>query len=166
MARSHQVDIEGLLAAGRQLLLVDDEVAIEPFEGMVFPEPARVHLDVRCVDRMLEVKGSVTTVARGRCDWCLEDAERKVEVEIDERFDPASGREEEPFGESNVLTAGRLDVADLAQQVVLSLLPMGLRCSEDCRGLCETCGANKNAGECSCENGDTRGKSKMEDAAQ
>ena len=92
--------------------------------------------------------------------------ERDVHIDIDERFDPATTRDDDPFGESNVMTAGRLDVADLAQQLVLSLLPMGLRCSDDCQGLCETCGANRNAGGCSCENGETRGKSKMEDAAQ
>ena len=78
----------------------------------------------------------------------------------------ASGGEDDPFGESNVLTGSRLDVADLAQQVVLSVLPMGLRCSDDCKGLCGTCGANRNASACSCDNGDTRGKSKMENTAQ
>jgi uncharacterized metal-binding protein YceD (DUF177 family) len=166
MAGSHKIDIAGLLAGGRQLLLVDDEVPIEAFEGIVFPEPARVRLEVRQADRMLVVAGSVDVLASGRCDSCLEDVEQRIAVDVDERFDPGSGREEDPFGESNVLTGGRLDVADLTQQLVLSVLPMGLRCGDTCKGLCGTCGGNKNAGECSCENGDIGGQSKMEDAAQ
>jgi uncharacterized protein len=167
MARPHNVDISGLLAGGRQVMLVDDEVPVERFEGIEFPSPARVHLEVRYVDRLLHIEGEIDADARGECDSCLENVERHVHVDVDERLDPHSGREEEPFGESNVLTGSRLDVADLAQQLVLSDMPMGLRCSDDCKGLCGTCGANRNTSECSCEiNGDNGGKSKVEDAAQ
>jgi uncharacterized protein len=57
------------------------------------------------------------------------------------------------------LTGSRLDVADLAQQLVLSALPMGLRCSERCAGLCGICGANKNTSPCTCSelDGETSG---------
>ncbi len=89
-----------------------------------------------------------------------------VHVDVDERLDPWNDGEDDPFGDGNVMAGSRLDVADLAQQLVLSVLPMGLRCSDDCKGLCGTCGANRNASACSCENGDTRGKSKMENTAQ
>ena len=152
MSRSHRVDISGLLGGGRQLLVLDDEIPVETFEGITFPKPARVHLELRYVDRLLHIVGTVDTDARGACDSCLEDVEKKVHLDVDERLDPAVGRDDDPFGESNVLTGGRLDVADLAQQLVLSDLPMGLRCSDECQGLCGTCGANKNTGACSCAN--------------
>ena len=151
MDRSHKVDISGLLAGSRQLMVVDDEVPIEPFEGIVFPEPVRVQLELRQADRMLAVEGSVDARVHGQCDACLEDVDLQIHVDVDERLDPSHGRDVDPFGESNVLTGDRLDVADLAQQSVLSALPMGLRCSHDCRGLCAACGANRNAGECSCQ---------------
>ena len=166
MGRSHRIDVSGLLAGGRQLLLVDDQVPIEPFEGITFPTPAQVHLELRYVDRLLHIEGEIDTHAHGECDSCLEDAERDIHVDVDERLDPNTGRDNDPFGDSNVLTGDRLDVADLAQQLVLSELPMGLRCSDDCKGLCGICGVNKNTGECSCDNGDSRGKSKVEDTAQ
>ena len=166
MGRSHKIDIGGLLAGGRQLMLVDDEVDIEPFEGITFPEAARVRLELRHVDRMLTIEGSVDARAHGQCDSCLEDVDREIHVEVDERIDPLADREADPFGDSNVLAGDRLDVADLAQQVVLSAMPMGLRCSDDCRGLCGRCGANLNTGVCPCDNGESRGKSKVEDAAQ
>jgi len=160
------VDIGGLLAGGRQLMLVDDQVPIESFEGIVFPEPAQVHLEVRYVDRMLALEGTVKARAHGQCDSCLEDVDREIAVDVAERIDASVGRDDDPFGESNVLTGTRLDVADLAQQIVLSVLPLGLRCSDDCKGLCGQCGANMNAGTCSCNNGESRGKSKVEDTAQ
>jgi uncharacterized protein len=166
MARSHTIEIGGLLAGGRQLLLVDDEAPIEPFEGIEFARPAAVHLELRYVDGMLTVQGTIDACARGPCASCLEECELAVHVDVDERLDPFAGRERDPFGESNVLIGGRLDVADLAQQSVLSVLPMGLRCMQECRGLCGTCGANLNVSACSCHNGESRGKSEMEDAAQ
>jgi uncharacterized protein len=151
MDRSHKVDIGGLLAGSRQLMVVADEVPIEPFEGLEFPEPAHVELKLHQADRMLAVEGSVDARVHGHCDACLEDVEMRMHVDVDERLDPAHGREVDPFGESNVLTGERLDLADLAQQSVLSALPMGLRCSAECRGLCPVCGANRNTGECSCQ---------------
>lgn len=167
MNHLHRVDISGLLGGGRQIMLVDDEVPIEEFEGIRFPDPAKVHLELRYVDRLLHIEGTVDADARGVCDTCLEDVDRKIHLDVDERLDPHSDRENDPFGESNVLAGNRLDVADLAQQLLLSVMPMGLRCSEDCKGLCGICGANKNASECSCQNDtENHGEPKVEDAAQ
>ena len=168
MARSHKVDISGLLGGGRQLMLVEDEVPIEDFEGISFRSPAQVHLELRYVDRMLHLVGTVDARAEGACDSCLEDVEVPVHADVDERIDPNSGRDDDPFGENNVLTGSRLDVADLAQQLVLSELPMGVRCSPDCKGLCGSCGANLNTGACACSHtdGETSGKPQVEDAAQ
>ncbi|MBV8529885.1 MAG: DUF177 domain-containing protein [Candidatus Eremiobacteraeota bacterium] len=139
------------MAGSRQLMVISDEVPIEPFEGVIFPEPARVELELRHADRMLVVEGTVDAHVHGQCDACLEDVDLTLHVDVDERLDPAHGREIDPFGESNVLTGERLDVADLAQQSVLTALPMGLRCSPGCQGLCPRCGANRNTGECSCD---------------
>jgi uncharacterized protein len=168
MARSHKVDISGLLGGGRQLMLVDDEVAIEDFEGISFRSPAAVHLELRYVDRMLHLVGTVDTRATGMCDACLESVEVEIHADVDERVDPNAAHDNDPFDENNVLTGNRLDVADLAQQLVLSELPMGLRCNQDCRGLCAICGLNKNTGECTCKHldGDSSGESQVEDTAQ
>lgn len=151
MDRSHRVDISGLLAGSRQHMVVTDEVPIESFEGVAFPEPVRVQLDVYKADRLLVVEGAVDARAHGPCDACLEEVDVAIHVDVAERLDPAHGRDVDPFGESNVLSRERLDVADLAQQSLLSALPMGLRCRPECRGLCPVCGANRNTGECSCQ---------------
>jgi len=166
MTRSHKVDISGLIAGGRQVLLVDDQVPVESFEGLEFPKPANVHLEMRYVDRLLHIEGTVDASIHGECGSCLEDFDRDVHVDVDERLDPNADRDEDPFGEGNVLVGDRVDVADLAQQLVLSELPMGFRCSEDCKGLCGTCGTNLNTGTCACNNGESSGKSKVEDTAQ
>lgn len=163
---SHKIDIGGLVAGGKQVLSVSDDVRLESFEGIIFPNPAHVRLEMRYVNRLLHIEGQVEVEASGECDSCLEGMQRALNIDVDEQLDPGKAGGTEPFGESNVLTGDRLDVADLAQQLVLSGLPMGMRCSEECRGLCETCGTNKNTDTCSCDNGERSGQSKVENPAQ
>lgn len=150
MGSSHKVDIGALLAGGRQRLSVDQQVALEPFEGVTFPEPALVHLDVHSSGDMLEIAGTIDVEIHGECDRCLTDVNRAMHVDVDEQFSTDGEAQTDPFGESNVLTGDRLDVKDLTTQLVCSTVPIGLLCAEDCKGICPICGENKNTGACTC----------------
>jgi uncharacterized metal-binding protein YceD (DUF177 family) len=144
-----KVDIGTLLFAGRPMSL-DERVEVPPFSTFTFPHPAHVRLDLRRVDRGVQIGGTVEVDVAGTCDRCLEDVIVPLAVEVEERFDPPSGTSD-PFGENNVLNGTELDVGDLVRQVVTSALPFGLVCSEACRGLCDACGRSKNAGGgCDC----------------
>jgi uncharacterized protein len=151
MGSSYKVDIGGLLAGGRQRLLVDQQVALEPFEGVRFPEPAHVQLELHAAGDMLEIGGTIDAKVHAECDRCLSDVDRAMRVDVDEHLETGGEAQADPFGPSNVLTGDRLDVRDLATQLVLSAMPLGLRCREDCKGLCPSCGQNYNTGPCSCE---------------
>jgi uncharacterized metal-binding protein YceD (DUF177 family) len=149
MGSSLVIDIGSVLFAGRPVSL-DDRVEVAPFSSFTFPQPAHVRLDLRRVDRGLDIGGTIDVTAEGPCGRCLEDVVVPMTVEVEERFDPPGGTSD-PFGENNVLSDTDLDVADLVRQLVTSALPLTLTCSEDCRGLCDTCGRSKNAGGgCSC----------------
>ena len=156
MARSHKVDIGGLLAGGRQLMLVDDEVPIEAFEGIAFPRPARVHWSCGTSTGCCHQWAASKRGRRGRVRLVLgATSNARSCVDVDERFDPRTGRDDDPFGESNVLTGSRLDVADLgAASWCSSELPMGLRCSEMQRAM-RHLRSKPERERCSCENGDT-----------
>ena len=151
MASSYKVDIGGLLSGGRQHLLVDQQVALEPFEGIRFTGPAHVRLNVHASGDLLEVEGSVDVKIHGECDRCLGEVERPMHVEVVEQLETGAEAQKDPFGPSNVLAGDRLDVKDLTTQVVISAIPLGLLCSEDCLGICAICGENKNTGECTCQ---------------
>jgi uncharacterized protein len=154
MASSYKVDIGGLLSGGRQQLLLDQPVELEPFEGTSFAEPARVRLELHAVGRLLEITGSIDAEARSECDRCLGDVVRPIHIDVDEEIEVEESGRPDPFAENNVLTGDRLDVKDLTSQLVYSALPMSALCSEECRGLCPTCGENANTGACSCASGD------------
>lgn len=151
MGSSHKVDIGALLAGGRQRLSVDQQVSLEPFEGVSFPEPARVHLELHGGGDLLEIAGAIDVKIHGECDRCLGEVEREMHVDVDEQFPTDGEAQADPFGESNVLTGDRLDVKDLATQLVCSAVPLGILCTHDCKGICPLCGENKNTGACTCQ---------------
>ena len=43
---------------------------------------------------------------------------------------------------------------DIVEKAIISTLPIKRLCKEDCKGLCQSCGANLNKEECSCNNED------------
>jgi len=142
------IDIGGLLAAGRPIIL-DEPVEVAAFGGFTFSQSARAQLELRRVDRGIEVDGTIEATVSGPCDRCVEDITAPVRIPVEERFDPPSGTSD-PFADNNVLTGDLLDVGDLVRQLVTSALPLGFYCSDNCLGLCPTCGRNKNDGNCTC----------------
>lgn len=156
---AHTVDIGGVLAGKRQRLVLDETLRLEPFEDVTFPEPARVHLEVQAAGELLEIAGTIDVRVSSQCVRCLGDVNREMHLEVDEQLEPDSPAQSGPYGEGNVLTGDRLDVADLTTQLVCSAIPIGLLCKEDCKGICPRCGENRNMGACTCGNGEISGES-------
>jgi uncharacterized protein len=145
---------------------LDESIAVPAFADFRFPTPARAVLDLKRVDRGVQIDGSVAVDVAGECVRCLEDVTVPIEIDVDERFDP-SATASDPLGENNALNGTNLDVGDLVRQLVTSALPYGLVCSAACRGLCTTCGRRIGpGGDCTCPatEGD-HGESQMEDPA-
>ncbi|MEO6913992.1 MAG: DUF177 domain-containing protein [Candidatus Baltobacteraceae bacterium] len=157
MASAHLIDIGPLLAGGQESLHVEQQIALEPFEGITFPTPALVRFDVTRIDRVLGIAGDVDVEAHGECNRCLADVAMPMHVAVEEQLEASAAAKDDPFSESNVLTGDRLDVADLTKQVVCSTVPLRVLCREECRGLCRVCGQNNNTGDCSCT-GDSSGQ--------
>jgi uncharacterized metal-binding protein YceD (DUF177 family) len=145
---------------------LDEPIEVPAFAEFRFPHPAHAELKLQRVDRGVQIDGAVAVDVAGECVRCLEDVTVPIEIDVDERFDPP-GTTNDPLGENNVLNGTNLDVSDLVRQLVTSALPFGLVCSEECRGLCATCGRSKNPGggcDCPATEGDY-GEPQMENPA-
>lgn len=153
----HKVDVSSLLGGGRQRLILDEQIPLEPFEGIEFPQPATVHMELQGAGEILEIAGTVDAKLQGECVRCLGEVTRDLHIEVNEELETGPEAQGEPYGESNVLARDRLDVGYLTTQLVCSAIPIGLLCKEDCRGICPRCGENKNTGACTCAltNGET-----------
>jgi uncharacterized protein len=91
------------------------------------------------------------------CDRCLEVYRDNVATRFEEEYlpviDVSSGRpvQSERTDETFFISPNHIvDLTEAARQHLLLAIPMHTVCSEDCRGLCPTCGTNLNLGQCGC----------------
>ena len=135
------------------------------FEGPeAFPEPFqdrawRLEDAMLAVDKdgdVVFVHGRVRSRVPQVCSRCLEPYEETVEADVDTRLvpSPAVRGEERELGrddlETDVYEHDQIDLNALLETETTLGLSMKPLCSESCRGLCPTCGENRNAAPCAC----------------
>ncbi len=98
------------------------------------------------------VRGSFLGRIRSQCRRCLAQVEIELAEDLAVFFDPdASANDEDVALHALDAQADELDLRpSLKERVVLALAAYPV-CGEACRGLCPSCGANLNHGECDCE---------------
>jgi DUF177 domain-containing protein len=135
------------------------------FEGPeAFPEPfqdrtwrlERVELGVEKDGDVVLVHGRVGSRVPQVCARCLEPYEATVDANVETRLVPAPAArgEERELGrddlETDVYDHDEFDLNALIETETTLGLPMKPLCREGCRGLCPTCGANRNLAPCAC----------------
>jgi uncharacterized protein len=120
--------------------------------GVTLAAPLEVDLTARQVGDGVFVRGRLRTTVRQACRRCLASVEQPVDDTVDMLFDVLGPDEEEVEGEVYPLPArgDALDLRDAVREQLLLRAPEFVLCSEECRGLCPTCGADRNQDECNC----------------
>ena len=111
-------------------------------------------------DESVHVRGSLEARLGLQCGRCLEPFDLNVNQQLDLFYlphRPGHGEEEEEDVQLSdrdmVVAYYRDDVLDLGEMVREQLflgLPMRRVCRDECKGLCPTCGVNRNATDCNC----------------
>ncbi len=129
---------------------------IEPM--IVLDDPVRF-TNVRLQGSLVGTGGGVRLSAsvegdvESRCALCLEPVTKHLETEIDALF----AREPDPDDPDQYRLEGyHIETDDVAREALLLELPMRFLCSDDCKGLCPVCGANRNKVPCTCQEGGER----------
>lgn len=119
--------------------------------GSVVPADAEVTAEANldAVVGGIEVTADVVAPWRGECRRCLKPVEGSLTVHVRELYAPRHPGEDDE--ETYPLQGEMLDLKPLVRDALLLELPLAPLCSEDCRGLCPTCGADLNDAPCSCE---------------
>ena len=96
------------------------------------------------------VQGLVHIGLNRECSRCLETFEEDLEVELEELYTspPTSATE---FG---VGADAQLDLAPLLRAEIILETGQKPLCRPDCKGICPTCGANRNTEVCNCADED------------
>jgi uncharacterized protein len=106
-----------------------------------------LHLDLR-LDALVDgihVSGPVTGEVTIECRRCLKEFVRPLQVELDDSFVyPGEGAEDEAYR----VEGEEIDLEPVIRDAVMLALPLNPLCTDGCRGLCTTCGADLNETDC------------------
>jgi DUF177 domain-containing protein len=136
-----------------------DELAGGGLADRYEPVGANLSVWLRSDGGCVRATGDLDAVIRAECDRCL----KPVEVAVDARFDQRYvwGAQPEPVDDEAEVDASELDVdrlegptfdmRALAREQLELAAPIRVVCSDACKGLCPTCGADLNATDCGCD---------------
>ncbi len=98
------------------------------------------------------VTGMVRAHATGECDRCVEPASFDVAGEIEEYYLFEEPEDEEAYEDGFELVGEdrQVDLSGAINDAVVMDTPFVVLCRPDCLGICPTCGANLNEGDCGC----------------
>mgnify|MGYP001365133890 CR=1 FL=1 len=109
-----------------------------------------------------EVHGKISTVAEIDCSRCLNGIETVLEIPFRAAFVSPEYYSEQAEKELDsdeldvsISENDEIDLKELVREQILLALPAQFLCSEDCKGLCPVCGANKNLIDCNCRENET-----------
>jgi uncharacterized protein len=96
----------------------------------------------------IEVAADIRAPWAGECRRCLMPIQGQLACEVRELFRPQSPGDSDE--DTYPLEGDHLDLLPMVRDAVMLELPLAPLCRADCRGLCPTCGADLNAGDCGC----------------
>ena len=116
-------------------------------------EKEDAHIVVKHVkQKELTIDGACRLVLEIPCDRCLEPVATEFDLKFSKNIDLAADDNQiDELDEKNYIDGYNLDVDKLLYNEMLIGWPMKILCSEDCKGICNTCGQNLNKGTCNCE---------------
>ena len=141
------------------------------FDFSVAPEEIDLSAEYAQLKNAAEVKGNVTrhiahTDVEGvitaeielECSRCLDKIDKNFEIPFKAAFvvpeNYTQAKEAELGAEDldvSVIEGNEIDLTELVREQILLSLPEQVFCSEDCKGLCDKCGANRNLINCNCK---------------
>lgn len=119
--------------------------------------PVRFRVRFSGSPQRVRVVGQVRTQVQLQCDRCLTDFAQTVDVRFDSIYLPLSeapSHSQRLTQPEDAITAffeqERIDVWLMIHEQILLQVPFKRLCRVDCRGICPTCGANRNVETCVC----------------
>lgn len=124
------------------------ELGIIPAEALLEGD-VRVDFAVANVGDVILLDGNVQAVFNRSCGRCAMEYNLTCIGEFKEKFYPSGtvgiGKEELTFSDDLI------DITQIVRENLLLAEPIQSVCSEDCKGLCPTCGVDRNITECLCD---------------
>ena len=130
-----------------------DESVIDYYgDKFIFETPVDVTGHVKRILEQLFIETEIRTNITTQCARCLNDVIRELSVKTFEELLPA-GKEQEVDELENVLfyKDRQIDLQVYAEEQLTVNLPVKTLCSDDCPGICKTCGRKLDDKDRHCE---------------
>lgn len=105
-----------------------------------------------------DVEGEISAEAEIECTRCLLATDAPLKISFSVSYvapENYTAEREAEIREDDlqvaVLDDDKIDLTELVREQILLNLPEPFYCREDCKGLCQKCGANRNLIDCNCE---------------
>ncbi|MCI9485730.1 MAG: DUF177 domain-containing protein [Lachnospiraceae bacterium] len=148
------IHLSDSLTGGQESRAYEAELGFDLFDDgvnrypVVQKDPVRLRV-TKIGEKRLLFEAEVSFSMLIPCDRCLEPVVVPFSYEVNRKADFGEGASEE---ETAYLVEGyTLDVDALVRDELFMYMPAKVLCREDCKGICNRCGANLNQGDCGCD---------------
>ena len=136
--------------AADELVLEDDRLRLVV--------PPTVSGQVRQEGRRAHVAGGVTARVQLECDRCLKALEQAVDSKFKLEYVTPEDYQAQQVAELteddldlSIFDGEVIDIDELVTEEILLAVPDHILCNENCKGICDRCGADRNSTDCGCE---------------
>ncbi len=153
------VDLDALDLDDRAEASLSFAEVIESDTEVPFPQPVEGRVTFHRAGDVTWLRGQVSTAVTLVCARCTRPFPHRLVGTFREGYRLGAGVGEEGAERAEgrgggpvvlPLTVPQLDVTEVVRQHLVMAVPMAPLCRPDCRGLCPTCGADRNEGSCAC----------------
>jgi uncharacterized protein len=152
----YTVNLSDILTEHGGSLAVTDEIQLDRLEvgaeSFTFTEPVRFFVNFTETGAGVVATGTAEGTVEAECSRCLVHFELPLAGEVEGFYvTPAHAAglpEEQPY---ELITDGKVDLLSALLQALTVEAPFAPVCKDDCKGICPTCGADRNVEECGCE---------------
>lgn len=148
-----QINMQPMLNGDTDVIEIDSRLEIpEEYapDGVKFTGETSVFGEVRNSAGYMTLKLRVETPYSAFCARCLCELDGVFGFDFEKTVANEGTLQNEDSDDYLVIRGAQLDIGGpVAEQIALDF-PLRLLCSEDCKGLCPSCGKNLNEGKCSC----------------
>ncbi len=146
-----KISVSSLFHSDIEVLEIDYDVPLTAALAERYPQGARLQGRISRIRRGVHLQGILAGIESETCVRCLETFSRPVRIAVEETFSEEVAAEDDLFASVAPLVGREIDLTDLVSQLLEVDEPMAPLCSEDCRGICPLCGANRNLVPCACK---------------
>lgn len=146
------INLENLFNNDGEVVEIDTELDFSECEvGSVKPFVSPVAVKGRVVNNtgIVSIKAAACFKYSAPCDRCAAQVEKDMVIPVEHSLAVSLNNDD---NDDYILVEDmRLDLDELVYADVYLSLPTKFLCSDDCKGLCSTCGKNLNLGKCDCK---------------